>query len=180
LTIILKLTIIGAIHKNYQEKPMEITTPTSLTTYDGRTAVESDRAWLAEVLADNTIHTPNDAIFDAPDGTEDSFKNSRIISTKDGTRILWVLTAFSKGAKTLAPLGIAVHPDHRGQGHYSRYVREVFQYSQANNVLDEYTNVHDQALPVAGNTGIPGTAATRTDRGYVIREGTVQDIYDSI
>lgn len=159
---------------------MEITTPTSLTTYDGRTAVESDRAWLAEVLADNTIHTPNDAIFDAPDGTEDSFKNSRIISTKDGTRILWVLTAFSKGAKTLAPLGIAVHPDHRGQGHYSRYVREVFQYSQANNVLDEYTNVHDQALPVAGNTGIPGTAATRTDRGYVIREGRVQDIYDSI
>ena len=159
---------------------MEITTPTSLTTYDGRTAVESDRAWLAEVLADNTIHTPNDAIFDAPDGTEDSFKNSRIISTKDGTRILWVLTAFSKGAKTLATLGIAVHPDHRGQGHYSRYVREVFQYSQANNVLDEYTNVHDQALPVAGNTGIPGTAATRTDRGYVIREGTVQDIYDSI
>jgi len=159
---------------------MEITTPTSLTTYDGRTAVESDRAWLAEVLADNTIHTPDDAIFDAPDGTEDSFKNSRIISTKDGTRILWVLTAFSKEAKTLAPLGVAVHPDHRGQGHYSRYIKEVFQYSQANNRLDEYTNVHDQALPVAGNTGIPGTAATRTERGYVIREGTVQDIYDSI
>ena len=159
---------------------MEITTPTSLTTYDGRTAVESDRAWLEEVLADNTIHTPDDAIFDAPDGTEDSFKNSRIISTKDGTRILWVLTAFSKEAKTLAPLGVAVHPDHRGQGHYSRYIKEVFQYSQANNMLDEYTNVHDQALPVAGNTGIPGTAATRTERGYVIREGTVQDIYDSI
>jgi len=159
---------------------MEITTPTSLTTYDGRTAVESDRAWLAEVLANNTIHTPDDAIFDAPDGTEDSFKNSRIISTKDGTRILWVLTAFSKEAKTLAPLGVAVHPDHRGQGHYSRYIKEVFQYSQANNRLDEYTNVHDQALPVAGNTGIPGTAATRTERGYVIREGTVQDIYDSI
>jgi len=160
---------------------MNLITPSSLTTYDCRTAVESDRAWLEEVLADNTAHTPDDAIFDAPDGTEDSFKNSRIISTKDGTRVIWTLTAFSKGAKTLATLGIAVHPDHRGQGHYSKYIKEIFQYAKDNNpLLEDYTNVHDQALPVAGNTGIPGTAATRTDRGYVIREGTVQDIYDSI
>ena len=159
---------------------MEITTPTSLATYDGRTAVESDREWLEEVLADNTIHTPDDAIFEAPNGTEDYFKNSRIISTKDGTRVLWVLVAFSKGSAALAPLGVAVHPDHRGQGHYSNYIREVFQYSQTNNLLDEYNTVHDQALPVAGNTGIPGLPATRTDRGYVIREGKVQDIYDSI
>ena len=159
---------------------LDITTPTSLASYDGRTVVESDREWLTEVLADNPTHTVDHAIFAAPDGTEKSFKNSRIISTKDGTKILWVLTAFDVATRTFAPLAIAIHPDHRGQGHYSRYIKEVFEYSRDNDVLEDYDNIHDQALPVAANKGIPGSRAVRTDRGYVIREATVQDVYDSI
>ena len=159
--------------------------PIQLPTYSGRIIVEDDRSWLEEVFEASEQEFSTDvAIIPTPDPTTPQFQISAVWSIGE-ERIIWTMNNYTRGLDGRGMVvggALAIHPNHRGQGHHQRYINEIFAFVKETDLLhDDFSLYTETVTPAAASSGIvPGVTAQATQRGSILRSGLLQDIYDSI
>ena len=157
--------------------------------YIGSWPTEEDREWLAEACADAKAKTPEwcmeQFMTKKPSTvpTTGIFTIPRLFRRKtDNERIFVVVNLVNIDAQHSVFLANAVHPDHRRQGHLTRYTTEVFKWAKTNTWFND--TVKDSIM-----THVPSAAystrssvykARKTNRGAVTVTASIQDLYDEL
>lgn len=154
-----------------------------LPTYTGKIAVESDRAWLDEVNADSAVYDNADAlIIDLPDRLSSPFRLCRVFKrNSDNERIFWVSNHWDPINGIQRLFGWGVHPDHRNQGHQTKYREESWPWVKNQTWFKENieTSLHDVAHALLKTDFHEAYEAVNTNRGLVTYKANVSDInYD--
>ena len=95
-----------------------------LPTYTGSFVTEEDREWLEETIDERSYVTIEQLM--GPAATQPWFAYDDIrIWSAESQRIAWTFHLVSVPGASLTLCGMAVHPDHRQKGHFTKLVEEM-------------------------------------------------------
>lgn len=174
---------------NFRRLKMSILDNVEYESYIGSWPTEEDREWIAEACADAKTKTPEwcmeQFMIEKPSTvpTTGIFTIPRLFRQKtDNQRVFVVANIINIDAQHSVFLANAVHPDHRNQGHMTKYAREVWIWGQTNAWLNE--TIKDSVyprVPAAGHSPhSKAYTAMKTNRGQVTLSSSVQDLYDEL